>query len=139
MKDTEQAAKMIAAVLREGDVFALEGEMGVGKTTLVKEIVKNVNPKAEVTSPTFALAQRYEGNLTVWHLDLYRLEHEEELEDIGYEDYFYPEGAVTFIEWPHNAGDYLPSDAHIIRMEKERDYRIMTLETDLAQRMEESE
>lgn len=99
----------IAACLRAGDVLAIEGPMGAGKTTLVGLIAKALGSTDPVSSPTFAIAQCYEGRLPVWHLDLYRVE-EQDLYDIGYEDYFYPEDAVTMIEWPEKAGGLLPED-----------------------------
>lgn len=134
--DTEQAARTIAAVLREGDVISLEGEMGAGKTTFVKGLLAGLKSAAEVTSPTFAIAQYYEAVPPVWHLDLYRIDDPEELEDIGYEEYFYPEDAVTLIEWPQMAGDYLPEGHLTIRIEKEGDRRRLILDEPLAERLE---
>lgn len=136
MNRTEEAAKRIAAVLRAGDVVKLIGEMGAGKTTFVKELVRALNSDADVTSPTFALAQHYDGPLPVWHIDLYRVEDPEELEDIGYETYFYPEDAVTLIEWPQIAEDYLPDDTLAITIHLTDNARTLIPDAVLMRRLE---
>lgn len=123
LEDTKQAATHIAALLRTGDVVALEGPMGSGKTTLTGFIARALGAEDSATSPTFAIAQRYDGPLPIWHLDLYRIE-EADLYDIGYEDYFYPEEAITFIEWPDKAGSLLPASAFRIRLTKEGGRRL---------------
>lgn len=115
LEQTKQAAISIAALLRAGDVLALKGPMGSGKTTLTGYIARALGSDDPVSSPTFSIAQRYDGPLPVWHLDLYRIE-EADLYDIGYEDYFYPENAVTVIEWPEKAGALLPADAFALEI-----------------------
>ena len=117
IEQTQKAATRIAALLRAGDVVGLYGPMGSGKTTLVKYIARALKTTDAVSSPTFSLAQRYDGTLPLWHLDLYRIE-EADLYDIGYEDYFYPEEAATLIEWPEKAGSLLPETAFTLCLTK---------------------
>lgn len=121
MDDTHEAARFVAARLRPGDCIALEGEMGAGKTTFVRALAEALGCRQEATSPTFALANRYDGRLTLWHLDLYRLRTEEELEDIGIEEYVWPEEGATVIEWPQLAAPWLDDALRFaIRTEVER-------------------
>jgi len=94
--------------LQEGDFLALEGELAAGKTCLIKGLALGMGFAGPVTSPTFTLLHIYEGGrLPVYHFDLYRLEKAEELEGIGYDEYFYGEG-VCAVEWSGLAQGYLP-------------------------------
>lgn len=121
IEDTREAARFVAARLQTGDCIALEGEMGAGKTTFVRALAEALGCRQEATSPTFALANRYDGTITLWHLDLYRLRSEEELEDIGIEEYAWPEEGATVIEWPQLAAPWLENAlAFAIRTEGER-------------------
>ena len=90
-------------------VFALYGEMGSGKTTLVKQFCAELEVLDTVTSPTFALVNEYrtESSGPVYHLDVYRIKKPEEIMDIGYENYFYS-GQYVFIEWPELIAELLP-------------------------------
>jgi tRNA threonylcarbamoyladenosine biosynthesis protein TsaE len=97
------------------------GDMGVGKTTLIKAIVKALGGKDKVSSPTFSLVNEYEvTNDTVYHFDLYRIEDEVEVFDIGIEDYLYS-GHWVFIEWPDIIAENLPivADISYIKMNKD--------------------
>lgn len=92
-------------------VVALKGELGTGKTTLVQAICAGYGVSEPVTSPTYALVHRYEGARSpVFHIDLYRLENEAQLTNIGWDDIMSSD-AVVLIEWPERAGDRLP--AHV--------------------------
>ncbi len=93
-------------------------EMGAGKTTLIKEIIKQLGVTDNVSSPTFSLVNEYisNNNETIYHFDFYRIEIEEEALDIGIEDYFY-KNAWCFIEWPQNIESYLPENAIVIEIE----------------------
>jgi len=93
-------------------------EMGAGKTTLIKEIIKQLGVTDNVSSPTFSLVNEYisNNNETIYHFDFYRIEIEEEVLDIGIEDYFY-KNAWCFIEWPQNIESYLPENAIVIEIE----------------------
>lgn len=88
------------------------GEMGVGKTTLIKEICKQLDVLDNISSPTFSLVNEYETSKKekVYHFDFYRIEDEEEVLDIGIEEYFYNNG-WCLIEWPQNIKNLLPLDA----------------------------
>lgn len=97
------------------------GEMGVGKTTLIKELVKQLGVTDATSSPTFSLVNEYQGsNNTVFHFDFYRIEHEVEVYDIGIEDYFY-QNAWSFVEWPEKIPNIIPEDAITIKIHKNSD------------------
>ncbi len=106
--DTVRLGAAVAVAVRQGDIIALHGPLGAGKTTLARGLVHHLTDSAEeIVSPTFTLAQIYEtprGN--VWHFDLYRLKSPEEAVEIGVEDAF-AEG-ISLIEWPERLGPLLP-------------------------------
>lgn len=110
LTDMKALADRLTENLENGQVYLLRGDLGAGKTTLVKMIADNLNIEESAGSPTFALVNIYNGDVTINHLDLYRLEFPEEIESFEYEDYFYPSESVTFIEWPEKAESYLPRD-----------------------------
>jgi len=93
-------------------------EMGAGKTTLIKEIIKQLGVTDNVSSPTFSLVNEYLSinNKTIYHFDFYRIEEETEALDIGIEDYFYKD-AWCFIEWPQNIESYLPKKSVVVNIE----------------------
>lgn len=91
-------------------IVLLEGQMGAGKTTLVKQLCKDLGVNEGVSSPTYSIVNEYKGNpFTIFHFDLYRLKSEDELFDLGFEDYLY-QHAYLFIEWPQLALNFLPMD-----------------------------
>ncbi len=92
----------------EGDLVALTGELGSGKTTLIQGICEGLGVQEKVTSPTFVIITTYKGRIPVNHFDLYRLEKREEFIDLGYEEYFFNK-SVTLIEWSDKINDLLPS------------------------------
>ena len=104
------AAKIIASSKTKTLLFF--GQMGVGKTTLIKEICKELGVLDNISSPTFTLVNEYqtEFNEKVFHFDFYRIINEEEVMDIGIEDYFYNNN-WCFVEWPENIKNLLPLDA----------------------------
>lgn len=110
-------AKNFASSLKKNDVINLIGEMGVGKTTLTSFLVENFGIY-DSSSPTFAIVNIYDGDYLVYHLDLYRLDAPDEILDIDYERYFYPEDAITIIEWAENAGDFLPDEMIYLEIKK---------------------
>ena len=89
-------------------IVLLNGDMGVGKTTLVKEIAKLLGVKENVSSPTFSIVNEYHGNEVIFHFDFYRLEDEEEAYDFGIEEYF-DSGNLCLLEWPEKISNLLPS------------------------------
>ena len=104
----------LAFYLKPGDVVCLSGDLGQGKTLFTKGIVAALKSDELVTSPTFSLLNIYTGkyydeNLLIYHFDLYRLDHEEQLEDIGFNEYVFADG-VSIIEWPDKFLDCLPNE-----------------------------
>lgn len=97
-EETYELASKIAAGLIGGEIIILEGELGAGKTTFTKGLAKALGVTEEITSPTFIMMKEYEGRLKLYHFDLYRIEDECELEELGFSDYMYNEG-VCVIEW----------------------------------------
>lgn len=130
LNDLEKFANKLGSLLREGDVVNLIGDMGAGKTTLVNAIARFFKIY-DSSSPTFAIVNIYEGDVTIYHLDLYRFDHPDDLLDIDFETYFYPEGAITFLEWAENGGGYLPDGMINIRIDKiDPDTRDLTILND---------
>jgi len=106
---TQDLAGKIAALLRAGDVIALKGDLGVGKTEFARALLQAMGVKGEVPSPTFTILQTYDtARFSVTHFDLYRLKSANELDELGWDDAL--ADGVTFVEWPERAGDRLPTD-----------------------------
>ncbi len=117
-----EIAPEIIAFFGEKKVILFRGEMGVGKTTLIKVLGKALGVSDNMSSPTFSIVNEYEtnDNSTVYHFDFYRLNTEEEALDFGYEDYFYS-GNFCFIEWPEKIPNLLPSQIVQVNMELDLD------------------
>ncbi len=107
---TRRLGARLARVLRPGDLVALRGVLGAGKTALARDIIEaRAGGAREVPSPTFTLVQSYEtGDLAIWHFDLYRLERPEDIEELGFDEAL-DDGAVL-VEWPERLGDWLPAE-----------------------------
>lgn len=115
-----------------GQVFTLIGDLGVGKTVFTQGVAKGLGIREPVNSPTFTIVQIYEeGRMPFYHFDVYRIGDVEEMEEIGYEDYFYGEG-LCLIEWANLIEEILPSQYTRITIEKDLekgfDYRKITIE-----------
>lgn len=125
-EETKELGKKIAALLQPGDVIALWGDLGAGKTAFTQGIGLGLEIKKNITSPTFNIIKEYQGVLPLYHFDLYRIEGD--LEQLGCEEYFYGEG-ITIIEWPERAGEFLPAkrlEIHINKLgENERLFRLV--------------
>lgn len=107
-EQTIDYGRKFARRLQPGDVVALQGELGAGKTTLVKGIAETLGiEQRNIHSPTFSLINIYSGRFELYHMDFYRLEHEYEAIEIGADDYFYGDG-VCIIEWPKRIQSILP-------------------------------
>jgi tRNA threonylcarbamoyladenosine biosynthesis protein TsaE len=108
-EETMTMGRRLAAILAPGDIVALYGNLGAGKTHLVKGICEAFGiPGEAVTSPTFTLVNEYAGNtFTIYHFDAYRIERIEEFFELGYEDYFFGDG-LCLIEWPEHIEPLLP-------------------------------
>jgi len=109
--ETIKFGERLGKLLAPGHVIALAGELGAGKTTMVKGIVQGlgVTDRRAVRSPTFALVHRYEGRIPVYHFDAYRLENAQEMLDIGSDEMIYGDG-VSIIEWADNVSECLPEE-----------------------------
>jgi tRNA threonylcarbamoyladenosine biosynthesis protein TsaE len=120
--DTVEFGRGLARELKAGDIIALTGELGAGKTCLVKGIALGLEIRQEVTSPTFTLIHEYRGGrLPLYHIDLYRLGTTEEAVAIGIEDYLPTEG-VTVVEWAERIEPLLPQHTRRIRLESADEY-----------------
>ncbi len=112
LQEIDSAAAQFLELAGEHVVIAFSGEMGAGKTTFIQALCRRLGVQVEVNSPTFSLVNEYftpAGN-SIFHFDLYRIETQEELFDMGYEEYFFS-GALCFIEWPEKARNLIPDDA----------------------------
>lgn len=119
-EQTRKLGKQLGGYLRGGDVVALIGDLGAGKTAFAQGVGEAFCVKGPMTSPTFTLIHEYPGRIKetevrLVHMDLYRLEHPEEAEVIGVEDAF-QEDAVCLIEWPEIIEDFLPEDRLIVEI-----------------------
>ena len=116
--EAESVARLILQSHPEARVFALHGELGAGKTTLIKGFCAALGVHDQASSPTFAIVNEYrsEHGGPVYHFDLYRLKNAEELQGIGFTEYI-DSGAYCFIEWPELAMEQLPDDALHVRLE----------------------
>ncbi len=109
-------------------VFAFFGQMGIGKTTLIKAICKLLNVQEYVTSPTFPIINEYmtKDGEPVYHFDFYRIRNDEEIFELGYEDYFYS-GYYCFIEWGENIFKYLPKNFLHLDLKEENDKKVLQI------------
>lgn len=124
--ETLKFGARLSGLLRAGDVIALSGDLGMGKTTLTRGLIRSlIEGLEELPSPTFTLVQTYEcPEFLIWHFDLYRLEDPSEVIEIGFEDAL---DDVCLIEWPEKAGHYLPRTRLTLRLDAQGDGRIATL------------
>lgn len=115
-KDTIKLGEFLGEKAKIGQIILLKGDLGSGKTRLVKGIAEALNLKEKVSSPTYNLINEYPGEIPLFHMDLYRLENEMDLMNIGFEEYLYRTGIIV-IEWPELAFDLLPEDFLLINFE----------------------
>ncbi|MBE9503716.1 MAG: tRNA (adenosine(37)-N6)-threonylcarbamoyltransferase complex ATPase subunit type 1 TsaE [Proteobacteria bacterium] len=111
LEDTITFGKKLGATLKPGEVIALSGELGAGKTTLVQAIATGLGIPADiiVCSPSYTLVNEYDGRIPLFHFDLYRLEGAKDINDLGFEEYLEGDG-VSVIEWADLAPDLLPAE-----------------------------
>lgn len=109
--DTEEFGRQLGLAASPGDVICLDGDLGAGKTALTQGIAKglDVPETCYVTSPTFSILHEYPGRIALYHMDFYRLSDSQEVEELGFEEYFYRDG-LTVIEWSQKAAAVLPSE-----------------------------
>lgn len=130
-EDTVQIAYQMAQNAQPGQVYALIGDLGVGKTVFTKGFAEGLGIEEPVSSPTFTILQIYEeGKFPLYHFDVYRIEEPEEMEEVGFDDYVYGDG-VCLIEWAGRIEEILPEETIWIKIEKDLeqglDYRRITV------------
>lgn len=132
---TRQLGARLGAAARAGDVIALHGELGAGKTTLVHGLAAALAIAGPVPSPTFVLVREYEGRLRLWHVDAYRLAGSDEALAIGLDECL-PGDGVTCVEWAERIADLVPPTALVVRLAADGEGRRAELSaTDLARWM----
>jgi tRNA threonylcarbamoyladenosine biosynthesis protein TsaE len=120
-EETKAFGHQLADRLEPGSVVALIGDLGTGKTTLSKYIAEGLGITEVVTSPTFTIVQEYHsGRLPLYHFDVYRIGDISEMEELGYEEYFFGDG-VSLVEWADIIQELLPEETRIIRIEYGRE------------------
>ena len=130
-EETRELGRKIGAEALPGSVYTLVGDLGVGKTVFTQGIAEGLEIDEPICSPTFTIVQVYEeGRMPFYHFDVYRIGDIEEMDEIGYEDYFYGEG-VCMIEWANLIEEILPEHRWDITIEKDLekgfDYRKITI------------
>jgi len=108
-EETESLGRRLGGLLRAGDVVALSGDLGAGKTVLARGIATGAGSTAHVASPTFTLIREYPGPVLLFHIDLYRIDSPVQLGDLGLEEIF-DRPAITVVEWAERAGSLLPPE-----------------------------
>ena len=127
-KETEGFAESFAKKLKAGSVVAFEGGLGAGKTAFVRGMAKGLNCTDSVSSPTFAIVNEYDGDLPLFHFDMYRIETLGELYSIGFFEYL-ERGGVLAIEWSENVYSALPDNSVFVIIEKlEENVRKITVQ-----------
>ena len=131
---TFEFAKKMGEKLKSGDVLCLDGDLGVGKTVFTKGVAAGLGIKDDVSSPTFTLIQEYYGGrLPLYHFDVYRIDGPWDMDDLGYDEYFYGEG-VCLVEWGSMIKELFPENTIYVRIEKDLekgfDYRKITVSKD---------
>lgn len=125
---TKNLGQNLAQIAQTGDVFALFGTLGMGKSVLARAFVQELCGQGEVPSPTFTLLQTYEApNFDIYHFDLYRLKSAEDIFEIGMEEALY--SGVSLIEWPEKMGGYLPRDIFKLEISNHENGRKVVIKT----------
>lgn len=131
-QDTFRIGRELGEQVLPGEIFLLEGDLGVGKTVFAKGFAEGLGITEPITSPTFTIIQEYEdGRIPLYHFDVYRIADVEEMYELGYEGYFFGKG-VCLIEWASLIREILPPECRTIRIEKDLekgfDYRRITVD-----------
>jgi tRNA threonylcarbamoyladenosine biosynthesis protein TsaE len=134
-EQTFELGKNIGENAKKGDIYCLLGDLGVGKTVFTQGFAKGLEIEEAISSPTFTIVQVYEqGRLPLYHFDVYRIGDVSEMDEIGYEDYFYGDG-VSLVEWANLVPEIIPKNAITITIEKDLekgfDYRIIKIEGEM--------
>ncbi|HAL59137.1 MAG: tRNA (adenosine(37)-N6)-threonylcarbamoyltransferase complex ATPase subunit type 1 TsaE [Sarcina sp.] len=130
-EETLEIGKLLGENAAPGEVYALIGDLGAGKTVFTKGFAQGLGIEEPVNSPTFTILQIYEeGRIPLYHFDVYRIEEPEEMEEVGFDEYIDGDG-VCLIEWAGRIGDLLPPEVIVVRIEKNLDrgpdYRRITV------------
>lgn len=130
--ETFEVGRQLGVSAKPGDIYTLNGDLGVGKTVFTQGVARGLGITERVNSPTFTIVQIYEsGRLPFYHFDVYRIGDIEEMDEIGYEDYFFGSG-ICIVEWAELISELIPSNAKKITIEKNPqkgfDYRKITIE-----------
>ena len=131
-QNTFEIAKELGKKVMPGEIYLLEGDLGVGKTVFAKGFACGLGIAEPITSPTFTIIQEYEeGRIPLYHFDVYRIADVEEMYELGYEGYFFGDG-VCLVEWASRIEEILPGDCHTVTIEKDLekgfDYRLITID-----------
>ena len=126
-EETFELGNRLGSKAKAGEIYTLTGDLGTGKTVFAQGFAGGLGITEYVNSPTFTILQIYEdGRLPLYHFDVYRIEEPEEMEEIGYEDYFFGDG-VSLVEWAELIEELIPAGAHRVvilkDLEKGADYR----------------
>ena len=116
LDELDMVAQTVLDSLEGRSVVALDAPMGAGKTTLISRIAHLLGAEDDVTSPTFAIVNQYEGERTIYHFDMYRIERVEEALDFGSEEYL-SSGELCLVEWPEKIEPLLPEDTMVVKIE----------------------
>ena len=127
-QETIELGKKIGALLKKGDIIAMQGTLAAGKTTITKGIASALGITETITSPTFCLISEYYGRMPLYHMDVYRLDGREDFVNLGADDMLYGDG-VSIIEWSEKIMDELPASTIILRLTPQEDgSRIIEIE-----------
>ena len=127
-QETILLGEKIGALLKKGDIIAMQGTLAAGKTTITKGIARALGITDTITSPTFCLISEYYGRMPLYHMDVYRLDGREDFINLGTDDMLYGDG-VSIIEWSEKIMDELPSSTIILRLTPQQDgSRIIEIE-----------
>ena len=126
-EETFELGNRLGSKAKPGEIYTLTGDLGTGKTVFAQGFARGIGVTEYVNSPTFTILQIYEdGRLPLYHFDVYRIEEPEEMEEIGYEDYFFGDG-VSLVEWAELIEELIPAGAHRVVISKDlskgADYR----------------
>lgn len=114
-EETLELGFKIGKVLKPGDIVALNGDLGAGKTSISKGIARALGIKDVITSPTYTIVSEYEGNIPLYHMDMYRIDGIEEFELLGVDELLFGQG-VSLIEWSERIAEYLPDDCKTLNI-----------------------
>ncbi|HER23978.1 MAG TPA: tRNA (adenosine(37)-N6)-threonylcarbamoyltransferase complex ATPase subunit type 1 TsaE [Candidatus Atribacteria bacterium] len=127
-EETKKIGKKVGKLAKPGDLIAFYGELGAGKTCFIQGISQGLKVQEYVTSPSFNIINEYKGKIPIFHFDFYRIDKEEEILGLNYEEYFYGEG-LTVVEWSEKVEQFLPQEHLKIDIKfKDRSQRLISFE-----------